>query len=101
VNEQVLFVRGSDSSFSDKVRLISLYTYAFIPRREASRLASLNAEITTFQAQVARLQQAENTAKSNLEEKLNPTLSELRGELRAAEDEFQVCAVCCVCGIML
>eukprot|EP01032_Pedospumella_encystans_P015278 gene15278-17485_t len=58
-------------------------------QREASRLASLNAEISTFQAQLLRLQQTENTAKNNLNERLNPTLVQLRAELRAVEDEFQ------------
>jgi chromosome segregation ATPase len=54
-----------------------------------TRIASLNAEIETFKAQCARLQQAENAAKASLTERLLPTLSELRQDLRAIETEFQ------------
>jgi hypothetical protein len=54
-----------------------------------TRIASLNAEIETFKAQCARLQQAENASKATLSERLLPTLSELRQDLRAIESEFQ------------
>jgi chromosome segregation ATPase len=54
-----------------------------------TRIASLNAEIETFKAQCARLQQAENASKATLSERLLPTLSELRQDLRAIETEFQ------------
>ena len=53
-----------------------------------SRIAALNAEIDTFKAQCQRLQEAENTSKIALSERLKPALSDLREELRAVEREF-------------
>jgi chromosome segregation ATPase len=60
----------------------------YVPHREMTRIASLNAEIETFKAQCARLQHAENASKAALAERLLPSLSELREDLRAIEAEF-------------
>jgi DNA repair exonuclease SbcCD ATPase subunit len=72
------------------VPVLSILTMlSYFVSSETSRIASLCAEIETFKAQCARLQQAENAAKSALSERLQPTLAELRRDLRAVENEFQ------------